>query len=48
MLPRLARYLCDAPRKREQQAAHARHWLNELAIPMDTLNPVDHYELVPC
>ncbi len=48
VLPRLARYLCDAPRKRRQQAAHARHWLNVLAIPMDTLNPVDHYELVPC
>jgi len=32
-LPRLKRYLCDAPRKRRQQAAWARQRLNASALP---------------
>jgi len=42
-LPRLARYLCDAPRKRRQQAAYARRWLNVFALPEITLR-VDRHE----
>lgn len=36
VLPRLARYLCDAPRKRRQQLAATRHWLSRLqaSIPL--------------
>jgi len=44
-LPRLARYLRDAPRKRRQQAAWARQWLNALAITPNVLNTVSHLEL---
>jgi hypothetical protein len=44
VLPRLARYLCDAPRKRRQQAACARRWLNALALPADALR-VNRHEL---
>jgi len=29
--PRLSRYLRDAPRRRPQQLAHARHWLRLMA-----------------
>ena len=36
-LPRLARYLCDAPRKRRQQAACARRWLNAFTLPVSAL-----------
>jgi hypothetical protein len=43
-LPRLARYLCDAPRKRRQQAACARQWLNAFAFPVEVFAPVDHHE----
>ena len=43
-LPRLARYLCDAPRKRRQQAAYARHWLNAFALPMGLSRQVDRHE----
>jgi hypothetical protein len=43
-LPRLARCLCDAPRKRRQQAACARRWLNALALPADALR-VNRHEL---
>ena len=44
-LPRLARYLCDAPRKRRQQAACARHWLNALTLPAHIPHLVDCREL---
>ena len=43
-LPCLARYLCDAPRKRRQQAACARQWLNAFAFPVEVFNPVDRHE----
>jgi hypothetical protein len=39
-LPYLARYLCDAPRKRRQQAACARQWLNTFTLSMDVSHPV--------
>jgi hypothetical protein len=35
-LPHLARYLCDAPRKRRQQLAYARQWLAQLNAPHPT------------
>jgi len=40
-LPYLARYLCDAPRKRRQQAACARKWLNAFASPVEMFSPID-------
>ena len=45
-LPHLARYLCDAPRKRRQQAAYARQWLNAFALPMDVFHRVTCHESV--
>jgi hypothetical protein len=42
VLPRLARYLCDAPRKRRQQGALARNGLQPLTIPLPVLHPVAH------
>jgi hypothetical protein len=44
VLPRLARYLCDAPRRRRQQAAHARRWLNAFVFPAEVFTPVDYRE----
>lgn len=46
-LPRLARYLRDAPRKRRQQAACARQWLNALGVPVELFSKVEHYESIP-
>ena len=43
-LPHLARYLCDAPRKRRQQAACARQWLSALALTVDLFHRVDRHE----
>ena len=43
-LPYLRRYLCDAPRKRRQQAACARQWLRTLALPVDLFHRVDRHE----
>lgn len=43
-LPYLARYLCDTPRKRWQQAACARQWLNAFALPVEVFNPVTRHE----
>jgi Transposase DDE domain len=43
-LPDLARYLRDAPRKRRQQAASIRHWLNAFAIPAELFHTVDCHE----
>jgi hypothetical protein len=43
-LPHLARYLCDAPRKRRQQAACARQWLNAFALPMQMSHRVASHE----
>ena len=37
VLPQLARYLCDTPRQRPQQLAHARHWLRQLGIMIEDL-----------
>jgi hypothetical protein len=45
-LPDLARYLRDAPRKRRQQAADIRHWLNAFAIPAELFHAVDHHESI--
>lgn len=42
-LPRLGRYLRDSPRKRPQQAAGARRWLNALGLPVDTLKTVEDH-----
>ena len=44
-LPYLARYLRDAPRKRRQQAACARQWLNALSLPVEMFNRVYCHEL---
>lgn len=43
-LPHLARYLCDAPRKRRQQATFARQWLNSLTLPVGMVHQVNHHE----
>jgi hypothetical protein len=45
-LPRLARYLRNAPRKRRQQAAHARQWLGALNATAVVFHNVDHGEPV--
>jgi hypothetical protein len=45
-LPRLVRYLCDAPRKRRQQGAMARHWLGTLGLTPDIFSTVGHYASV--
>ena len=45
-LPYLARYLCDAPRKRRQQGAMARHWLSMLGVTPDIFTTVGHYASV--
>lgn len=45
-LPQLGRYLRDSPRKRRQQAVHARKWLSAFAIPVDTLHTAKHHEPV--
>jgi hypothetical protein len=45
-LPHLARYLCDAPRKRRQQAAYARQWLNASTLSMDVPHRVACYESI--
>jgi hypothetical protein len=45
-LPALGRYLRDAPRKRRQQAACIRHWLNAFAIPAELFHAVDLHESV--
>jgi IS4 transposase len=44
--PRLARYLCDAPRKRRQQGALARQWLRAFGLAMPLVNPIDQHEIV--
>lgn len=41
-LPRLARYLRNAPRKRRQQAAYARQWLNTLNGCVIVFHNVNH------
>jgi hypothetical protein len=45
-LPQLGRYLRDSPRKRRQQAVHARKWLSALAIPVEILHTAKHHEPV--
>jgi hypothetical protein len=45
-LPHLARYLCDAPRKRRQQAAYARRWLNAFTLSMDVSHPLACHESI--
>lgn len=45
-LPDLERYLRDGPRKRRQQAASIRHWLNAFAIPAELFHTVDCHESV--
>jgi Transposase DDE domain len=43
-LPRLGRYLRDSPRKRQQQAAHARRWLNAIGIPVEVFSTLTQHE----
>jgi hypothetical protein len=45
-LPQLARYLCDAPRKRRQQAACARRWLNAFTLSVDMSCQATRHELI--
>jgi hypothetical protein len=45
-LPHLVRYLCDAPRKRRQQAACARRWLNASTLSMDVSHQVACHESI--
>jgi hypothetical protein len=46
VLPRLGRYLRDGPRKRSQQAACARKWLNAIGIPLELLHAATQHESV--
>jgi hypothetical protein len=43
-LPHLARHLCDAPRRRRQQAACARQWLTTFAMSTDVCHQVACHE----
>lgn len=45
-LPKLDRYLRDSPRQRQQQAAHARRWLNAIGIPVQTSCAATQHETV--
>ena len=43
-LPQLGRYLRQSPRKRRQQAAHARKWLNAQVMAVETFDTAKHHE----
>jgi len=43
-LPRLGRYFRDGPRKRPQQAAHARRWLNAIGVPVEVFGTLTQHE----
>lgn len=45
-LPKLDRYLRDSPRERQQQAAHARRWLNAIGIPVQMSCAATQHETV--
>lgn len=45
-LPRLGRYFRDSPRERQQQAAHARRWLNAIGIPVEVFGTLTQHESV--
>jgi len=45
-LPHLARYLCDSPRKRRQQAACARQWLNAFVLPTGAFHQIACHESI--
>jgi hypothetical protein len=46
VLPTLGRYLRDGPRKRRQQAAYARQWLNAISLPAEMFYAITEHEPV--